>query len=216
MSFHTSLLKGNLGQGFFLLFLPQDFISVAHKMKSTLCVLLFWIANKMKRCPDEGEKSVWMNDKVDHYTDCVSRGFCLSLFKGLCLHKASLSLWQLICYPLLKCFLYNYLWEDLDSQLTQSVLFPQQLMTRSLNGWGRYARDELERMNSNLFHTLLSCFLSFWFLADNFLWHMMQSHKEYNLRFIFYGILDHFSSVQYQFWDHKFTNIPNSVPKMSQ
>lgn len=77
MSFHTSLLKGNLGQGFFLFSLPQDFISVAHKMKSILCVPVFWTANKMKRCPDEGEKSVWMNDKVDHCPECVSRGFCL-------------------------------------------------------------------------------------------------------------------------------------------
>lgn len=53
-------------------------------------------------------KSVWMNDKVDHCIECVSRGFCLQLFKGLCLHKAFLSSWQLICYPLLQCFLYDY------------------------------------------------------------------------------------------------------------
>lgn len=73
-------------------------------------------------------------------------------------------------------FLYNYLWEDLDSQLTQSVLFPQQLMTRSLSGWGRYARGELESMDNYLFHTLLSCFLPSLFLADNFLCDMIQSH----------------------------------------
>lgn len=62
---------------FLFFFLPQDFISVAHKMKCILCVLVFWTSNKMKRCPDEGGKSVWMNDKVDHCPECVSRGFCL-------------------------------------------------------------------------------------------------------------------------------------------
>lgn len=148
-------------------------------------------------------KSVWVNDKVDHCAECVSRAFCLQLFKGPCLHKAFLSLWQLICYPRWQCFLYDYLWEDLDSQLTRSVLFPQQLMTRNLSGWGRHARDGLGSMDSNLFHLSLSCFLCFWFLADNVLCHVTQTHTEYNLQFIFYGLLNNFSSVKCQLLDHK-------------
>lgn len=104
-----------------------------------------------------------------------------------------------------RAFLYGYLQGDLDSQLAQSVLFPQQLMTRNLHGRGRYAKDELGSTHSSLSHMLPSCFLPFWFVADNSRCHTTQSHTEYALWFIFYEILDNFSSVKCQFSDRKFT-----------
>jgi hypothetical protein len=73
---------------------------VVHNMKSILCVLVFWTANKMQRCPDEGENVFKLMIKWITVLSVYEDASVFLLFKSLCLHKAFLSLWQLICYPL--------------------------------------------------------------------------------------------------------------------